>query len=256
LANPTTNYGFVLPTPTDLVTDLPADFEVALQGVDTQMFTNASAALSATIVDAKGDLIAATAADAVSRLAVGANKTVLTADSTTATGLKWAAGGMTLVKREPFSAVTDTSTTFDSLFTTTYDTYLIVMAVKGSSAGALFRFQFRKIAVTQAANYYGAAQELNFAGTASTILNNNTAQLEPCRLDTTNTFDLVMYVNGVGTGVSQSGYISGHSFEPSGLKTANFGGANITAGLYDGFILSAAAGTITGQVAVYGLAKS
>jgi hypothetical protein len=35
LANPTTNYGWVLPTPTDLVTDLPADFDVALQGVDT-----------------------------------------------------------------------------------------------------------------------------------------------------------------------------------------------------------------------------
>ncbi len=35
MANPTTNYGWVLPTPTDLVTDLPADFDVALQGVDT-----------------------------------------------------------------------------------------------------------------------------------------------------------------------------------------------------------------------------
>jgi hypothetical protein len=171
-------------------------------------------------------------------------------------GAAAAAGGMTLIKRETFSAVTDTSTTFDSLFTTTYDTYLIVMAVKGSTGGALFRFQFRKIAVTQASGYYGAAQELNFVGTASTILNNNTAHLEPCRSDTTNTFDLVMYANGVGTGVSQSAYISGHSFEPSGLKTANFGGANITAGLYDGFILSASAGTITGQVAVYGLAKS
>jgi hypothetical protein len=43
-----------------------------------------------TIVDAKGDIIAATAADTVSRLAVGANDTVLTADSSTATGLKWA----------------------------------------------------------------------------------------------------------------------------------------------------------------------
>jgi len=40
---------------------------------------------------AKGDLFPATAADAVSRLAVGANNTILTADSTTATGLKWAA---------------------------------------------------------------------------------------------------------------------------------------------------------------------
>ena len=40
---------------------------------------------------AKGDLFPATAADTVSRLAVGADATVLTADSTTATGLKWAA---------------------------------------------------------------------------------------------------------------------------------------------------------------------
>ena len=93
MANPTTNYGFVLPTPTDLVTDLPADFEVALQGVDTQMKTNADAAIAKSIVDAKGDIIAATAADTVSRLAVGANDTVLTADSTTATGLKWASAG-------------------------------------------------------------------------------------------------------------------------------------------------------------------
>ena len=42
---------------------------------------------------AKGDLFPATAADAVARLAVGANNTVLTADSTTATGMKWAAAG-------------------------------------------------------------------------------------------------------------------------------------------------------------------
>jgi hypothetical protein len=43
------------------------------------------------IVDAKGDLIAATAADAVARIAIGANNTVLTADSAEATGMKWAA---------------------------------------------------------------------------------------------------------------------------------------------------------------------
>jgi len=46
--------------------------------------------IPATIVDAKGDLIAATAADTVSRLAVGTNGQVLTADSTAATGIKWA----------------------------------------------------------------------------------------------------------------------------------------------------------------------
>jgi hypothetical protein len=44
----------------------------------------------ATAIDAKGDLIGGTGADTFSRLAVGANDTVLTADSAQATGLKWA----------------------------------------------------------------------------------------------------------------------------------------------------------------------
>jgi len=51
----------------------------------------AAAAVPKSIVDVKGDLIAATAADTVARLAVGANTYVLTADSVEATGLKWAA---------------------------------------------------------------------------------------------------------------------------------------------------------------------
>ncbi|NBQ85183.1 MAG: hypothetical protein EBU03_03540 [Methylophilaceae bacterium] len=37
MANPTTNFGWVMPTSTDLVTDLPADFAVFGQGVDTSM---------------------------------------------------------------------------------------------------------------------------------------------------------------------------------------------------------------------------
>ena len=47
----------------------------------------------ATAIDAKGDLVPGTGADTFARLAVGANDTVLTADSTAATGLKWATVG-------------------------------------------------------------------------------------------------------------------------------------------------------------------
>lgn len=43
----------------------------------------------ATAIDAKGDLVAGTGADTFARLQVGANDTVLIADSATATGLKW-----------------------------------------------------------------------------------------------------------------------------------------------------------------------
>lgn len=45
--------------------------------------------ISKTIVDAKGDLIVATAADTVTRLAVGADNYVLTADSLAAGGVSW-----------------------------------------------------------------------------------------------------------------------------------------------------------------------
>jgi hypothetical protein len=48
-------------------------------------------AIQPTIFDAKADILTATAADTPARLAVGSNDTVLTADSSTATGLKWAA---------------------------------------------------------------------------------------------------------------------------------------------------------------------
>lgn len=63
-----------------------------------------SNAIQNAIVDAKGDLIAATAADTPARLAVGTNGQVLTADSTAATGLAWAtpSAGSTYVAGKNF----------------------------------------------------------------------------------------------------------------------------------------------------------
>jgi len=59
---------------------------------DVEAFVNTTpGVVQNDIVDAKGDIIAATAADAVSRLAVGTDTYVLTADSGEATGLAWAA---------------------------------------------------------------------------------------------------------------------------------------------------------------------
>ena len=88
MANPTTNYGFVLPTSSDLVTDLPADFDVALQGVDTQL-----KALNPSTTE--GDIeYRSSTANTNSRLAIGTAGQVLQVNSG-ATAPEWAtpAGG-------------------------------------------------------------------------------------------------------------------------------------------------------------------
>lgn len=170
MANPTTNYGFIMPTSTDLVTDLPADFNVFGQAVDTQMLTNANAAIAKTIVDAKGDIIAATAADAVSRLAVGANNTVLTADSTTATGLKWAAaaGGGDLIKvyAGSFTSVSGFSLP-DDTFSSTYLNYRIIFSAN-NTANSGFSLRLRAAGSDNTASNYRSYVTWNSYGGSTT----------------------------------------------------------------------------------------
>jgi len=100
-----------------------------------------ASAINPTIVDAKGDIIAATAADTVARLAVGANDTVLTADSTQATGLKWAtpsSGGMTLISETVASALSSLS--YSSLGS--YKQLLLVWSgIRHDSSGDVFNIR-------------------------------------------------------------------------------------------------------------------
>ena len=129
MATTTTNFGWDIPQSTDLVKDgataiaaLGQDIDTALVdlkgGTTGQVLAKASgtdldfswvAVDPLTILDAKGDLISATAADTPARLAVGTNGQVLTADSSTSTGLKWAtaaAGGMTQIATGTLSGST------------------------------------------------------------------------------------------------------------------------------------------------------
>ena len=85
----TTNYSWSTPDDTALVKDGAAAIRSLGTAIDTTVFNNAGAAINKTIVDAKGDIIAATAADTVVRLPVGTNGQVLLADSAETTGLKW-----------------------------------------------------------------------------------------------------------------------------------------------------------------------
>lgn len=118
MATTTPNFGWSVPTSTDLVKDGATAIETLGDSIDASMaelkggttgqvlsktsntdmdFTwvaqDDSNAIQNSIVDAKGDIITATANDTPARLAVGANGLALIADSTAATGLKWAAAG-------------------------------------------------------------------------------------------------------------------------------------------------------------------
>jgi len=72
---------------------IPADSDEIIEGTTNLYYTAAreGEVLKKAVVDAKGDLIVATAADTPARLAVGTNNHVLTADSAAASGVKWAA---------------------------------------------------------------------------------------------------------------------------------------------------------------------
>jgi hypothetical protein len=97
MANPTTNYGFVLPTPTDLVTDLPADFDVALQGVDTRL----KALQPGTTL---GDLAYSSAtANTNTRLGIGSSGQVLAVSGGVPAWTTPSSGGYTSISSGSFS---------------------------------------------------------------------------------------------------------------------------------------------------------
>lgn len=171
----TPNYGWVTPAPTDLVTDLPADFETFADAVDAdlagllggttgQVLTKASgtdhdfafatltAGIPATIFDAKGDLIAATAADTAARLAIGTNNHVLTADSGEATGMKWAAvsaaaDNFTLINAGG-TALTGANTITVSGISGKNTLYVYVKGASCTSASGIIRFRLNADSTT------------------------------------------------------------------------------------------------------------
>ena len=138
-----------------------------LKDTDTMQFYTGAAwsnvDTGASPLTTKGDLYTYSTTNA--RLGVGANNTVLTADSGEATGLKWASpsGGLTLIKTQTIgSAVSSVSIT--GIFSSTYDNYLMTVSAGVSSTGTNIGLKMG----TTATGYYTAGMYIAYNTTTIT----------------------------------------------------------------------------------------
>lgn len=272
MANPTTNYGWPMPTATDLVTDLPADFAAFGQPVDTSLkalnpettlgdlaYRSATAntntrlpigsngqvlAVSGgvpawtttsdvTPLTTKGDLFTFTTVDA--RLGIGANNTVLTADSAEATGMKWAAasaGGFTTLASGSLSGndltLSSISQSYKQLRLVLNDFYVstssnLQITVNGDSGSYYTSVGLRGQwnTTTQTTDAYSA---IGYNGTYAWLGNGaniatdnfaNTAILDfpnYASTDTWKTWNEYYYIRTNSNGTSRFGYVSDHYY--------------------------------------------
>jgi hypothetical protein len=228
MTNPTSNFSWQMPTPTDLVTDLPADFEVFGQAVDTDL----------------ADLLGGTTGQ------------VLSKTSATDLDFTWttiSASGFTLISTQTMSAAA--SLNVNNCFTADYKNYKILVNNTTASVGDYMNLKLRVSGTDSSTNYYGWYQR-NFSslGTQPTQISNinNGTKMEitgwsqNCNavIDILNPF--VVGSTGI-TSVSNM------------WDTVNSRNIAVTSQIqhspatsYDGFSLIPDSGTLTGIVYIYG----
>ncbi len=230
------------------VSQAPSAIRTLGTAIDTTVFNNAGAAIAKTIVDAKGDLIVATAADTVARLASsGTNGDLLTVDTSTASGLKWATpagSGCTLITTLSPSSVSSVSA--DNVFSSTYDSYMIFGYVTITD-NTNFECRFRNGGsdITTSTYNQDSTSAMGSAGSTWYICDNRGSNL--------NIGWTMNLINPGNSSIKMGNFSRTHNasvgtYVVQGLR-------NTTTSAFDGIKFFPSSGNMTGKIYIYGLAK-
>jgi hypothetical protein len=216
----------------------------------------------ATEIDAKGDLIAGTGADAFSRLAVGTNGQFLAADSTASTGLAWVSStspALTLITTASFT--TSAAVNVNDCFSATYDNYLVALNISSTASFGTdyLGMRLRASGTDNSSANYSFNGPLIISNTSSSQnLNRSNGLLNAFNLN----YGAILGLRG--TLGFFAPFLSARTIvdtSTTSLLTGNDSnlckcqGAMSVSTSYDGFSIIPVNGTITGTLTVYGLAQ-
>ena len=247
MANPTTNYGFVLPTSTDLVTDLPADFDVALQGVDTRL----KALQPGTTL---GDIVYSSAtANTNTRLGIGSTSQVLTVSGGVPVWATAGSGGFNLVKKVDFT--TSSSIDCSDAFSATYVNYMVIANYVGTTDDDL-NYRYRVAgADNTSANYNRSTIDVNAGafsggqGTGLTLGRIGPTAASGSRMSSTGFF--------IAPFLAQTKHSQMRTSVVTNTIKQNFVDIGFNAATsFTGLTIYPGSGTVTGTISIYGLTNS
>jgi hypothetical protein len=224
---------------------------------------NIANALTVSTVDAKGDLLVGTGADAVGRLAVGTDGQLLSAASGETSGLKWANPGMTLISTTSFTSVA--SHAVSSFASSTYDNYKVMLTIFTNTAsdssitiklrlgatdnsGAAYSYAgYTKTTANADSNFVGA--DLTTGWRIGSLDDNAIAGTASFTGYTIDLFDIFA---SRWTKIVYNGSFLNASTAPSMITGAGY---HASADSFNGINIISSVANMTGQVSIYGYNK-
>lgn len=209
---------------------------------------------SASPLTTKGDLYGFSTTNA--RVAVGTNGQVLTADSTIATGVKWAtpsaaASGLTLITTASPSATGTVN--IDSCFSSTYQTYQIYFNLSGST-GTGINIRLRASGTNATTNYTSQNLQANGSSTGQSRDTSSGTFIIGAVRSTGRSFGAVNISNPFAA--AETSYFTQSQDPLNGAIIDWRSGANTNATSYDGMSFYSDSGNFTGSIRVYGVQNS